>query len=53
MILQLLCSRHISAVSSSEHNAHRMPEILFAAIEMPTPVPQIKIPTSATFRLTA
>ena len=47
MMFALLCFLAISAVKESYKRAALMPLNLFAAIEMPTPVPQIKIPKSA------
>ena len=42
----LLCARHISALKQSDSSAQRMPGILFAASDMPMPVPQTRIPFS-------
>ena len=42
----LLCCFVASALKQSWHNAARMPSSLLAAMLMPIPVPQIKIPSS-------
>ena len=49
MILALLCCFVSLAEYSFVTKAARIPGILFAAIEIPIPVPQIKIPKSAFF----
>ena len=46
-MLALLCSLDIRAVNSSETRAARTPGNLLATIDMPIPVPQIRIPFSA------
>ena len=53
MILLLLCSRDINALNSSAQSAQRIPSNLFAAIEMPIPVPQINIPAFTSPEVTA
>ena len=45
-MLASLCSLVASALKQSLHTAARIPGTLFAAIEIPMPVPQIKIPLS-------
>ena len=45
-ILVSLCNLVASAEKQSEHSAQRIPGILFAAMEMPIPVPHIRIPFS-------
>ena len=45
-ILASLCCLVASAEKQSEHKAARIPFTLFAAIEIPIPVPQIIIPLS-------
>jgi len=53
IILALLCSFTSLAVAQSEHTAARTPFTLFAAMEIPTPVPQMRIPQSASPPTTA
>ena len=45
-MLALLCSLVACAQKQSVHNAARTPLTLFAVIEIPMPVPQIRIPNS-------
>ena len=47
IMLQSLWARHSLALTGSDTQAQRMPCTLFAAMEMPTPVPQITMPRSA------
>ena len=49
----LLCARHISALKQSDSSAQRMPGILFAASDMPMPVPQISTPSAHSPEATA
>ena len=46
-MLALLWRRVISAACASQQSAARMPFTLFAAIEMPMPVEQIRMPYCA------
>ena len=48
-IWALLCFRESPAEIGSETQAARIPWILFAAIDMPNPDPQIKRPSESEF----
>ena len=52
-IFALLCSLVAFAEKTSWQSAHLMPFTLFAVMEMPIPVPQIRIPLSASPPATA
>ncbi len=47
----MLCALDIFAVNGSLHTAARTPFTLFAARDIPRPVPQIKIPTGIAIEL--
>ena len=53
MALESLCSRVYFVEKQSLHSAARIPFILFAAMEIPIPVPQINRAQSAFFSVTA